>query len=112
MGMFNRIQDEIETRDKKEGISPADLLELSPPLRRLMSRITREGEITAAIAAEQLGEPLAETRKMLEGLVEKGYLEREKRKEEWVYRIRFARKRGRDIPVGIWSALEQRTKEE
>ena len=112
MGMFNRIQNEIEAREKQEGISPADLLELSPPLRRLMSHITREGEMTVATAAEHLGEPLAETRRMLDGLVEKGYLEREKRKEDWVYRTRFARKRGRDIPVGIWSALEQRTKEE
>lgn len=112
MGMFNRIQNEIEAREKQEGISPADLLELSPPLRRLISHITREGDMTIATVAEHLGEPLAETRKLLDGLVEKGYLEREKRQEDWVYRTRFARKRGRDIPVGIWSALEQRTKEE
>lgn len=112
MGMFNRIQNEIEARGKKEGISPADLLELSPLLRRLINHIAREGEVTAAKAAEHLGESSAETSKVLDELVGKGYLEREKRKEEWVYRTRFARKRGRDIPVGIWSALEKRTKEE
>jgi len=109
MGMFDRIQNEIETREKRDGISPADLLDLSPTLRKLMNRITREGEIAAAQAAEHLGESLAKTRKMLNGLVKKGYLKREKRKEGWVYKTRFTRKRGRDIPVGIWSALEQKT---
>jgi DNA-binding MarR family transcriptional regulator len=111
MGIFDRIQGEIEDRDKKEGISPADLLELSPPLRKLMNRITREGEIDENAAAEHLEETPANTLKMLNTLVEKGYLEREKRKENWIYKIRFARKRGRDIPAGIWSALEQKTEE-
>ena len=112
MGIFDHIQDEIEARDKKEGISPADLLELSPPLRRLMQHIARQGRVSAAAAAEHLAESPADTRKMLNGLVEKGYLEREERKEGWVYKTRFARKRGRDIPVGIWSALGQRTSKE
>ena len=90
----------------------ADLLDLSSLLRRLMNRITRQGEITVEGAAEHLGETLDNTRKMLNTLVEKGYLEREEREDGWVYRTRFARKRGRDIPAGIWSALGQRTKDE
>ena len=112
MGIFNRVQKEIDARDKQEGITPADLLDLSPLLRRLMNRITRQGEITVEGAAEHLGETLDNTRQMLNTLVEKGYLEREEREDGWVYRTRFARKRGRDIPAGIWSALGQRTKDE
>jgi DNA-binding MarR family transcriptional regulator len=112
MGIFDRIQKEIDERDKQEGISPADLLDLSSLLRRLMNRITRQGEITVEGAAEHRGETLDNTRKMLNTLVEKGYLEREEREDGWVYRTRFARKRGRDIPAGIWSALGQRTKDE
>lgn len=110
MGMFDRIQNEIETREKRDGISPADLLDFSPPLRKLMNHITRKGETTEGAAAQHLGESQEQVREMLNGLVEKGYLEREKRKEGWVYKTRFTRKRGRDIPVGIWSALEQRAK--
>jgi len=109
MGIFDHIQKEIDTREKQDGISPADLLDLSPPLRRLMNRITRQEELSAAAAAEHLGESPAAARKMLDALVDKGYLEREKRKEGWVYRTRFARKRGRNLPVGIWSALDERT---
>jgi DNA-binding MarR family transcriptional regulator len=112
MGIFNRIQSEIDDREKLEGITPADLLDLSPPLRKLMNRITRQREVTAEQAAEYMGESLADTSKMLDGLVEKGYLEREERDEGWFYRTRFGRRRKREIPVGIWSALGQRTKEE
>jgi DNA-binding MarR family transcriptional regulator len=112
MGIFNRVQKEIDARDKQEGITPADLLDLSPLLRRLMNRITRQGEITVRDAAEHLQETPDNTRQMLNSLVEKGYLERVEREEGWVYRTRFARTRGHDIPAGIWSALGQRTKEE
>ncbi|MCP4543864.1 MAG: MarR family transcriptional regulator [Chloroflexi bacterium] len=107
MGIFDRIQSEIKAQEKQEGITPADFLTLSPPLRKLMNHITRQGEVTAALAAERLQESDANVGEMLNTLVEKGYLEREKREEEWVYRTRFARKRGRDIPMGIWSALGQ-----
>jgi hypothetical protein len=111
MGIFSRIQNEIDEREKQEGITPADLLDLSPGLRRLMNRITREGEQTAAQAAEYLQLPADEVEEMLSSLVAKGYLEREKREDVWVYQTRFARKRGRDVPIGIWSALGERTKE-
>ena len=111
MGVFDHIQSEIETRDKKEGILPADLLELGPPLRKLMSHITRAGEVTALQAAQHIGETSAQATKMLNRLVEKGYLERERRGGGWVYRTRFAHTRGRDVPVGVWSALGKRNSE-
>ncbi len=126
MGIFDRIQGEIEARDKQEGITLAELLDLSPSLRRLMNRITREGGLTATAAAEHLeesprsgddpygtmpyGTSPANTQKMLDELVEKGYLERDKQEGDWVYQTRFARKRARKIPVGIWSALGERTR--
>lgn len=111
MGIFDHIQSEVEARERQEGITLADLLDLPTPLRRLMNRITRERELTVEAAAEHLGESSVNTRQMLDGLVEKGYLEREKREEGWVYRTRFARKRGREIPAGIWSALERETRD-
>jgi DNA-binding MarR family transcriptional regulator len=111
MGIFDRVQKEIDAREKQEGITPADLLDLSPQLRKLMNRITRDGQMTGDDAANLLGETLPNTLEMLNALVEKGYLEREKQDQGWIYRTRFARKRGSDIPVGIWSALGQRTRE-
>jgi DNA-binding IclR family transcriptional regulator len=111
MGIFDRIQSEIEAREEQEGITPADLLELSPALRKLMNRVTRQGKLTVKQAAAHVGESAADTRKMLDSLVAKGFLEREEETEGWVYRTRFARKRPRTLPAGIWSALEQRTRE-
>ena len=108
MDIFDRIQGEIEAREQQEGVTLADLLDLSPPLRRLMNRITRVGGLTVTAAAEHLEESPANAQQMLDELVEKGYLEREKQEEDWVYQTRFARKRARDIPVGIWSALGER----
>jgi hypothetical protein len=35
-GLFERLQDEIETREKREGITPVDLLTLPENLRGLM----------------------------------------------------------------------------
>jgi len=112
MGIFEHIQSEIDARDKQEGISPADLLDLAPALRKLMSHITRQGELTAAQAAAHVGKSPADTTKMLDGLVKKGYLDREEGAEGWVYRTRFARSRTRELPIGIWSALGHRAPEE
>ena len=110
MGIFDRMQKEIEAREKKEGITLSALLDLSPPLRRLMNRITREGQLSVKEAAELLGETPANAQQTLDAFVEKGYLEREQQEGEWVYRTRFARKRPRQIPAGIWSALGERSR--
>ena len=110
MSIFGRIQKEIDSQDKQEGITLADLLDLSPELRRLMNRITREGSMTVKGAAELLEESEENARKTLDALVGKGYLERIEEDEGWVYRTRFARKRARKLPVGVWSALERRSK--
>ena len=92
MGIFDRIQSEIEAREKQEGITPADLLDLSDQLRRLMNRITRDRQMDVEAAAELLGESSANTVKMLNALVDKGYLERvqrDLRASEKRYRVLF-----------------------
>lgn len=109
MGIFDRMQSEIDAREKKEGITLSVLLDLSPPLRRLMNRITRQGQLSVEEAAELLEETPANAQQTLNAFVEKGYLEREQQEGEWVYRTRFARKRPRQIPAGIWSALAGRS---
>jgi predicted ArsR family transcriptional regulator len=112
MGIFKHMQDEIDDRENREGITLAELLDLSPPLRRLMNRVTRQGELTVDAAADYLEMAPEEVQEMMSSLVKKGYLVREEREEGWVYKTRFAHKRGRSIPVGIWSALSKRSGEE
>lgn len=105
MGIFKHLQNEIDEREKREGITLAELLDLSPPLRRLMNRVTRHGELTLTDASDMMGEAPEDAQEMLNALVDKGYLLREKEGTEWVYRTRFARKRGTSLPPGIWSAI-------
>jgi DNA-binding MarR family transcriptional regulator len=105
VGIFDRMKKEIDAREEQEGITLADLLDLSPPLRRLMNRITREGQLSVERAAELLEETPANAQQTLNAFVDKGYLEREKQEGEWVYRTRFARTRPRQLPAGVWSAL-------
>ena len=111
MGIFKHLQNEIDEREKREGITLAELLDLSPPLRRLMNRVTRHGELSLSNAAQERGESTEDTQTMLNSLVEKGYLLREKQEDEWIYRTRFARKRGTSLPPGIWSAVSPRSKD-
>ena len=118
MGIFKHLQNEIDEREKREGITLAELLDLSPPLRRLMNRVTRLGELSLTNAADELNQSKEATQDMLNSLVEKGYLLREKQESEWIYRTRFAKKRGTSLPPGIWSAVspqnqdKEETKEE
>ncbi len=105
MGIFKHLQNEVHEREKREGITLADLLELDPPLRRLMNRVTRHGELTVEAAAELLEETPEVIAPMLSTLAERGYLVREKGPEGWVYRVHLARKRGTSLPPGVWSAL-------
>ncbi|MFP4345887.1 MAG: MarR family transcriptional regulator [Anaerolineales bacterium] len=112
MGIFKHLQNEIDDRENREGITLAELLDLSPSLRRLMNRVTRQGELSVAAAADYLEMPRDEVREMMDSLVKKGYLDREEREEGWIYKTRFAHKRGRSVPVGIWSALSKRADDE
>lgn len=105
MGIFKHLQDEVQEREKREGITLADLLELDPSLRRVMNRVTRYGEMTVPQAVELLGDTPENVTQMLNTLAEKGYLLREKGPEGWVYRVHLARKRGTSLPPGVWSAL-------
>ena len=46
--LFDRLQSEIEARQRMEGITPADLLDLSPELRRIINMIMRQKEMGLA----------------------------------------------------------------
>ncbi len=107
MGILKRLQQEIDEREKHEGVTLAELLDLSPPLRRLMNRVTRYGELTVAQAAEMLEETPENTAKMLNKLVDNGFLLREQRAEGWVYQVHLARKRGTSLPADLWTPLAE-----
>ncbi len=73
MGLFDRLQDEIEHREEQVGISPADLLDMSPELQRLVRTMSRHGAMTLDEVSSQVALPADEARSLLDGLVEKGH---------------------------------------
>ncbi len=104
--LFGKIQEEIEIRERREGITAADILTLPAPQRRVLNKITRSGEMSLTQLSQEVNIPLSELEPMLETLVEKGYLNR---RSQVLYRVSFGKKEGRALPLGLWDSLGQRT---
>jgi DNA-binding MarR family transcriptional regulator len=104
-GIFDRLQTEIETRQRVEGITPADLLDLSPELRRIINMILRQGEMSLTEIVLELDMKPSEVKGLLDTLLEKGYLKAFEVKGEQRYKTFLARKRRREVPLDIWEAL-------
>ncbi len=106
--LFDRLQSEIQTRQRMEGITPADLLDLSSELRRIVNAITRRREMSLAEIVFELDMKPSEAKGLLDTLVEKGYLKAFEVKGELRYKTFFAPRRGREMPLNVWDALSDK----
>jgi hypothetical protein len=104
--LFDRLQDEIDSREQQEGISPADLLDLPPALASVIKKIIRRNGMKLIEVAEALAQTPEEAQQTLDELVKKGYVRQVEVKNEIWYKARFAQKRGRELPQDLWSALD------
>ncbi len=107
MGIFSSLSKKIEER--QEGIKPSDLLELPKSLRSLMLAINRMKTLNVEDAAAQLGQPVEDTQRDLDMLVEKGYLQYDPMNH--VYRVRYGRLTPHNVPGSLWATLDDKTKE-
>jgi len=110
-GLFDRLQDELDSREQREGISPADLLDMPPALASVIKKIIRRNGMKLAEIAEELDQALEDTQQMLDELVEKGYVRRLEVKNEVWYKAYFARRRSR-LASDIWSVLDNAVEQE
>jgi predicted ArsR family transcriptional regulator len=94
-----------------EGITPADLLDLSPELRRIVNTITRRREMSLAEIVLEMDMRPSEVRELLDTLVEKGFLKALEVKGELRYKTFFAPRRGREVPLNVWDALSDKMEE-
>lgn len=104
--LFDRLQDEIESRERQEGISPADLLNLPPTLASVIKQIIRQNGMRLTEVAEALDQTPESTQQALDDLIEKGYVRQVEVKNEIWYKAQFARKRGRALSKDFWAALD------
>jgi hypothetical protein len=113
--LFDRLQNELEDRDKEGGITPLDLADLPPPLRKLMRYMLRQVEMTRADLgkaiksmpeADQLNDE--ELDQSLEALVKQSWLIALGEGNRIRYRVNLRRKKSLDLDASIWNALENK----
>jgi len=113
--LFDRLQNELEDRDKDSGITPLDLADLPPILRKMMRVILREVEMTRDDLLDSI-KPLlegddiedADFDKSLEALVKQSWLIVLGEGDRLRYKVNLRRKKSLDLDSSIWNALESK----
>lgn|GEM_PF-2067924 len=91
--MFQQLVREIDAWPMQEGIRTTDLTLLGEPLRGVLNATVREGFMTLPHFAQGLGLPLEWAEKVVDLLLEHGFLRSSETGEsgETEYRVRYAR---------------------
>ena len=103
MASFNELMDQLHAVGAFPGITPVDILALPDPVDSAVQRILRRGPMSAGEIASLLDLSESEAKQIADLLVEKGYLLTEERRSDGslVYKVYFARMRGRSIPLDL-----------
>jgi hypothetical protein len=110
-GLFNRLQGELNAREKSPGLTMADLLTLPDPLSGLLNWMLRASSVTLTEVITFLNQDEASVRAILADLLERGFIREIELRGATQYRVRLAPKRGRDIPSNLWQALDGKVEE-
>jgi hypothetical protein len=107
-GLFDRLQSELEAREKSPGLVMSDLLTLPDALRDMLNWMIRQDQVAFADVAACLGQDEPFAREILAGLLDKGLLREIEIRGVTHYRVRLAPKRGRALPPNLWQALDDK----
>ncbi len=107
-GLFGRLEQELDAREKTPGLSMSDVLTLPDTLRRLVNWMIRERQVEVEAAVAYMGQSEAEIRALLADMIEKGYVTQFEMRGTTYFRVRLAPKKGREIPLDIWSSLDDK----
>ena len=108
-GLFRRLQEDLEIQEQGGGLTPADTLMLPDPLRKVVNLVTRRRVMTVDDLVEATGASAEDMAGRLAELVEKGFVREMEVAGELQYKVIFARKRGRHVPLNLWSSLGEKT---
>ena len=116
-GVFDRLQKQIDDKQKEGGITPLDLADLPPALRKIMRLMLRKiqmnhTELSEAVAQLPADQRLSDEdlKKTLEALVGQAWLIQIGKKERAVYKVNLRRKSGSELAGGIWDNLDSKLK--
>jgi hypothetical protein len=116
-GVFDRLNKEIEDKQKEGGITPLDLASLPPALRKIMRLMLRELQLKypeLCDAMDAMPEKERLTRDDLDDalstLTQQAWLIRIGEGSKAIYKVNLRRKAGSTIAAGIWSSLDSKLK--
>jgi len=110
-GLFGRLQNEVNAREKTPGVTVADILEMPDTLRDVINWMMREIQVSLPQVAQHLGKDEPSARTMLATLVDKGFVREIDLKGQLFYRVRLASKRKNTMPANLWKALDDKIEE-
>jgi len=105
-GLFGRLQQELEAREKVAGLTTADILSLPSDERQLVNWMVRAGDVALADVVAQLGQEEATVQARLAVLIEKGFVREISNQGVTCYQVRMAPRRKRNLPDNLWQALD------
>ncbi|MBV7339855.1 hypothetical protein KFU94_68920 [Chloroflexi bacterium TSY] len=111
MGLFDRLQSELEAREKAGGLTMADVLALPDEQSKLVSWLINQKEASLTDVANYLGMPEPDAQHTMNALIDKSFVREMKVEGVVRYKIRFTRKRGRKLPLNIWEMLDDQFEE-
>jgi len=117
-GVFDRLQKEIEDKQKDGGITPLDMVDLPPALRKIMKVMLRKVQMSYPELTEEMKNVPEKDRlsnKELEEaiatLVEQSWLMKLGEGKRAIYKVNLRRKSGSTLASGIWQALDSKLKD-
>jgi uncharacterized NAD(P)/FAD-binding protein YdhS len=115
MSIFERLQKRLEVDKHEEGISPLDIADLPPNLRKIMRLMLREVEMTDVELHQAVGEMPVTDRmsaaaldQALDELTRQFWLIRRGLGERVTYQVNLRRKSGSRIAQGVWNVLDSK----
>ncbi|HRQ23408.1 MAG TPA: hypothetical protein PLF42_08295, partial [Anaerolineales bacterium] len=116
-GVFDRLNKEIEDKQQEGGITPIDLAELPPALRKIMRLMLRELQLNYPRLCEVVDAMPEKDRltrdeldEALATLTEQFWLIRIGEGKKAIYKVNLRRKSGSKLAGGIWSSLDEKLK--
>lgn len=117
-GVFDRLQKQIDDKQKEGGITALDLADLPPALRKIMRLMLRQLQMDYPQLCEAMekvpeGErlPRADLDNALKTLSQQAWLIQIGEGERAIYKVNLRRKAGSTLASGIWQSLDAKLKD-
>ena len=117
-GVFDRLQKQINDKQKDGGITALDLVDLPPVLRKIMRLMLRQIQMNYPQLCEAM-EKMPEDERLsqsdldeaLKTLSQQAWLIQIGEGERAIYKVNLRRKAGSTIASGIWQSLDAKLKD-